>query len=196
MYRTRSASREKVVSILPVIFNLNRPPRAPLLSPTICWAHFRFFLPLPIFPHPLCSTLLLLLSFLFPRNPAGSFDQCASHGFYERRLFCCLESSHVRAIAHQSTGLLYVETYTRVVALLRSSVYTVLQSRNYKNTIRADQPLLFPPMPWPMEPERNVPAKWYIHRWQPCHPRNRSRTKTRAQICLFNHRRVSRNFAI
>lgn len=64
--------------------------------------------------------------------------------------------SHVRAIVHQSTELLCVQTYTRV-ALSRSSVYAVLQPRNYKNTIRADQPLLSP-VPRPIEPDSGMPS--------------------------------------
>lgn len=94
---------------------------------------------------------LLLLSF-FPLFSVISAVTAGSFGGWRARIARFLRESyfavwkvsrsHVRAIAHQSTGGFCAETYT-YVAPLRSSVYALsLQSRNYKNTIRADQPLL------------------------------------------------------
>lgn len=65
---------------------------------------------------------------------------------FTRKLFCCLEREF--RMREQSRINLPGFCVSKRIHASCSSVYAVLQSRNYKNTIRADQPLLPPAPRW------------------------------------------------
>lgn len=101
--------------------------------------HFCSFSPLL----PLSFSLSFLPLFFSPPSLSFIFAQRRARctGF-TRKLFCCLEREFCARMREQSRINLASFCASKRVYASRSSVHVVLQLRNYKNTIRADQALL------------------------------------------------------
>lgn len=112
------------------IFNLDRMTSAPFAPVYQC-----------IFAPSLSS---LSLSFFHFRFFFISVQRGAHCTIFTRKLFCCLEREFRVRMREQSRINLPGFCVSKRIYVSHSSIYAVLQLRNYKNTIRADQLLLSP----------------------------------------------------